>query len=151
MAMLFTFIFHVPISNLQPHTHMQAHMHTHTSPYNVSHILNTIPNSIHTYTHTDAHTYIPKHTHNFIYLCDKIGRFSHIFTPPHSLLFSVLFPPPYCIFPTDANLYLAMHWEQTYTEKHRQTYAYTCTCAHTLPRVLSYNACAMRFRAVHAI
>lgn len=120
MATLLTFIFYVPISNLQTHTRT----HIHTSPSNVSHILNVTPN--YTQAHTKARTHT--HTHAFTFMVKLV--YSHILLHLHTHPFSSPVPTSILYISTDGKLSLAMYWEQIYTETHRLTYAYTSTCTH---------------------
>lgn len=103
--------------------------YTHTAPSNVSHILNVTPHYTHTPIHKCTYKCTRAHTQNLIYLCNKIGLFSHSFTPPHSLFFSLLLPPPSCTFPTGGKSYPCIG--NKCLLKHGRTHAYACTCTHT--------------------
>lgn len=107
------FIFHVSISNLQPHTHTHLHIFTQLLLMILSHSL--VPNHLCSY----------GHARQLIYFYDKAA------------LYSFTHPPPSCVLPTDCTMYRAMPWEQFHTRAklHIQYTVCTrtafCECTHT--------------------
>lgn len=134
--MPFTFIFHVPVSNLQSYTH--RHIFT-KSPSDVLHVYNFSPN-YHPPSLCHKNTHILIHAHHPIYSCDKMGLSPLFFcTPPHWLPFfpqSNSYTSPSRIFSTDGEVVPSHALGKRSTVEHTHAHSQTAAGGHPQGAVL---------------